>query len=812
MKPAFLLLGCILLASASAYGQGDVLGNLTSNINIEGLETQFDPETGIATAVGDVHIKYQGVDISAGNAQYNSNTGDVIAKENVVIVKDGGIFRGENMIYNVKTQEIKANNLKSGLSPLFYDASDVKIGGEEANNKIEGTNAYFTTHDSATPNYHVKSKSIIIYPKDRVVMKDVKFYAGSTPVFWLPFYVQPLDNELGYFFRPGFSSQWGAFLLNQYGVMYGDHTLAKYQLDLRSKRGVGVGVDLKSLRFGDSSHFGHIQLYYANDSAPGTGYGGERRNGQAKTDRYRLGLQHRIYLPGPKESTWYLDFDLTKLSDQFMLEDYYLNEFRTNPQPDNTIKLVKHDDRFTATLWTRLQVNNFFHTDERLPELAFDFTRQPILHTGIQYQGDTSFGMYREGNSTDEILSLNNKITRQKANSVNFGQSTVNANGSISPPSPVTALAGTTFVQNNPTILRTSTPQLLSTPDQVSKDLAALEAELSANEYFRAHTYNEFLYPISFGSGNAINVIPRFGLGANYYSGIKGGIKDIGSDTQTILHFGLDVSSKFSRVYDSVENHSLGLHELRHVIEPYLNYSFVDAPPIDGLPAIERITPSAQPRPIDLPLFTSTDGINSWNIARIGVRNVLQTKRDDQTYNWMGLNTFVDVFFQDPEFDRKISNLYNNFYWSPVPWLAFTMDSQLPLGGSDFNFTEVNTGITWLPNKNLSWSLSHQYLSHHPLFVNSSLIYSRLYARINDNWGFAMNQIYEMDDSTLEYQSYSVHRDLSSWSVSLGGLIRKNGPGNPNEYGLVLTFTLKDFPNVSIPLDLDPNPAARGGN
>jgi hypothetical protein len=353
---------------------------------------------------------------------------------------------------------------------------------------------------------------------------------------------------------------------------------------------------------------------------------------------------------------------------------------------------------------------------------------------------------------------------------------------------------------------------LLSTPDQVSKDLAALEAELSANEYFRAHTYNEFLYPISFGSGNAINVIPRFGLGANYYSGIKGGIKDIGSDTQTILHFGLDVSSKFSRVYDSVENHSLGLHELRHVIEPYMNYSFVDAPPIDGLPAIERITPSAQPRPIDLPLFTSTDGINSWNIARIGVRNVLQTKRDDQTYNWMGLNTFVDVFFQDPEFDRKISNLYNNFYWSPVPWLAFTMDSQLPLGGSDFNFTEVNTGITWMPNKSLSWSLSHQYLSHHPLFVNSSLIYSRLYARINDNWGFAMNQIYEMDDSTLEYQSYSVHRDLSSWSVSLGGLIRKNGPGNPNEYGLVLTFTLKDFPNVSIPLDLDPNPAARGGN
>jgi hypothetical protein len=145
-----------------------------------------------------------------------------------------------------------------------------------------------------------------------------------------------------------------------------------------------------------------------------------------------------------------------------------------------------------------------------------------------------------------------------------------------------------------------------------------------------------------------------------------------------------------------------------------------------------------------------------------------------------------------------------------VPWLAFTIDSQLPIGNSDFNFTEVNSGVTWMPNKRLSLTLGHQLLSDNPLFVDSSLIYSRIYAKINENWGFSMNHFYEMDDSTLQYQSYSIHRDLASWTMALGGLVRDNL--GEKEYGLVLSFTLKDFPNVSIPLDLDPNPTGRGGS
>ena len=199
--------------------------------------------------------------------------------------------------------------------------------------------------------------------------------------------------------------------------MYGDHTLAKYRLDLRSLRGVGGGVDLKSLRFRDKPNFGNLLIYYAYDTNPGTGYGRENRGTFAPSaDRYRISFQHRIYIPGPSESTWYLDFDITKLSDQYMLEDYYLGEFRSNPSPDNNIKLVKRDDRFTATLWSRFQLNNFTPTDQRLPELAFDFTRQRLWNTGIYYQGETTVGLYNEKLTSDQISTLQDKIRTQQAN------------------------------------------------------------------------------------------------------------------------------------------------------------------------------------------------------------------------------------------------------------------------------------------------------------------------------------------------------------------------------------------------------------
>ncbi|MCE9520319.1 MAG: hypothetical protein K8R87_12300, partial [Verrucomicrobia bacterium] len=466
----------------AAAGKSDILTSITENVNITGLETQFDPDTGIASAVGEVRINYGGVEIIAGRAEYNSNTKDVIAREDVTVIKDGQVFRGENVTYNFETQELKANNLRSGLPPIFYKTADLKANlsdkDEETGqiHRIDGAQTYFTTHDSNNPNYHLTSKTLTIYPGDRVVMHDVKIYAGKTPVFWLPVYVQPLDNEQGYYFRPGYTSQWGAFLLNQYGVMYGDHTLATYRLDLRSMRGVAGGIDLKSLRMRDHKYFGKLLFYYAYDTDPSIGFGSHKRGPfTPDANRYRFTFQHRIYIPGPSESTWYLDFDITKLSDQFMLEDYYLNEFRNDPRPDNNIALVKRDDRFTATLWTRFQLNDFDHTDQRLPELAFDFTRQRLGNTNFYYQGETSAGLYREKLTGYEASVLRDKINTQQVNLAGFNKGftsttlgtkpVYDSNGiQITQATGVNQLSGSTLTSNSSDFYR-ATPRVLTNRD-----------------------------------------------------------------------------------------------------------------------------------------------------------------------------------------------------------------------------------------------------------------------------------------------------------------------------------------------------------
>jgi hypothetical protein len=76
------------------------------------------------------------------------------------------------------------------------------------------------------------------------------------------------------------------------------------------------------------------------------------------------------------------------------------------------------------------------------------------------------------------------------------------------------------------------------------------------------------------------------------------------------------------------------------------------------------------------------------------------------------------------------------------------------------------------------------------------------YIRLGDNWGFSFRDRYEFADGTLEDQSYQLHRDLSSWVASLGAVIRDNG--TKKDYGIILSFTLKDLPNVSLPISFDP--------
>jgi hypothetical protein len=142
--------------------------------------------------------------------------------------------------------------------------------------------------------------------------------------------------------------------------------------------------------------------------------------------------------------------------------------------------------------------------------------------------------------------------------------------------------------------------------------------------------------------------------------------------------------------------------------------------------------------------------------------------------------------------------------------LRITGDQQFPLLPT--GFSEYNTNVTVQANQDLSFTLGHRYIYGNPFFPDSSLIQFGTYYRINDNWGFSIAEQYEMADHTLEQQTYQIHRDLSSWIATFGLLFRNNATStvaSKTEFGFMITFTLKDLPQISIPFGESPS---TGGN
>ena len=272
--------------------------------------------------------------------------------------------------------------------------------------------------------------------------------------------------------------------------------------------------------------------------------------------------------------------------------------------------------------------------------------------------------------------------------------------------------------------------------------------------------------------------------------------------TSAVFNTGTEASFKISRTWEDVQSRAFGLDGLLHVIQPFTDFSYVaeNGPDPTSILQFDRFEPSTQLRAIDFPQFTPIDSIAGWTVWRLGVRNRLETRRDDQTSTWFELDSFVDVNFDNPYDRTPYSNLFNNIRFTPLPWASFTVNTQVP--AFDKGFTEVDTTATIQPIANLQLTVAHRYLNNNPFFVNSSLFLVGGYYRLNDNWGLGVQEQYEATTGVLEQQRYAIYRDLTSWVASVGGVIRDNG--GVKEYGVLFSLTLKAFPKFGFDLNFDP--------
>ena len=772
MRRFFLIFILMLSPGGVTHAQFGNFGDKPVEITADG-DQRF--ENGTAVADNNVQIRYGGIAIYADHAEYNPDTRDILLVGNVRIYSGEDLFNGQRAFYNLETKQVRALEFDGSHYPLKFSSLSAKGFGTR---QFTLSDTDLTTSDSSMPDWHVRAKTIRIYPNDRVVMLNSTLYVGKIPVFWLPYAYGNLRSQ-GLQISPGYDSNWGGYLLTSYTFPLGtgDNFLATIRQDYRTLRGYAAGFDA-NLKFGKNDRsYGKFISYYADDQKSSQKLGGPGElpeNGSQ--NRYRIGYQGKMYL----EDDLYASFDITKLSDRDFMQDFYPAENMTNPQPDNNVTLTKLDDIYSLSLVTRWQMNSFQETTERKPEAAFDFKQEPLLGLPVFYDGTTALGQLNRNFAQDS-----------------FG----------------TDYGATRF----DTFHQISAPQTLWGWLSAVPKVGVRGTFYSQGGYFSGTNGVVDPFPYAYTANGYTNGAANVPAGNTLHT--------TGNVFRPIFNAGLENSFKISRSFEGVQSRWLCLDGLRHIFQPYSNLSYVYAggPNANQVLQFDRLLPnnpnaatrsgyqpsSTQLEPLDFPQFGAIDAIDTWAIWRLGARNRLQTRRDGDTYDWFFLDTFADVNGINPYVNGPISNLNNRLTFAPVSWFYIRIGSQVPLVAE--GFTELNSDFSVMPVRNFSFNFGTRYINNYNGSSSDNQYPFGAFWKVNDHWSLSAQEIYNQaaannnsSGSALIYQRYMIHRDLSSWIVSFGAEVRANQgtvtQGGQNQYGALLTFTLKDLPQVTLPL------------
>ena len=315
----------------------------------------------------------------------------------------------------------------------------------------------------------------------------------------------------------------------------------------------------------------------------------------------------------------------------------------------------------------------------------------------------------------------------------------------------------------------------------------------------RADSFHQLLLPETlFGW---LNVTPRAGGRATYYSHANGNGATTDAHTRGVFNTGAEVSFKASRLSPGAQSDFFEVDGLRHIIQPSLNYVYVPRPNYYGtndLPQFDYEMTTFRLLPIDFPDYNDIDSINSQNVLRFGLRNKLQTKRQGKVVNLLNWDLYTDWRIRPNSEQSTYSDVYSDLSLKPRSWL--TLGSQTQYTIEDGSFRVSLTTANLRPHRSWSWALSHLYVRTdyspppYALGEGNNLFTSTHSFRLNENWGLRMSHWFEARTGTMQKQDYAIYRDLRSWTAALVFTVN-NSEDHSTDFRVSLPFGLKAFPS-----------------
>ncbi|MDA3799248.1 MAG: hypothetical protein PF692_09230 [Kiritimatiellae bacterium] len=357
------------------------LAKIMEEVQVNADKVSYDGESSTARAVGNAVVKTKSVTLTADMISLNTATGDALAQGNVKFVRGGDVWTGDELNYNFKDQTVEARNFNLSADPfrIFSDNASRLPNGDFLFDDAMITTC---TNDSDHLHYRICVNDLTFVPGESVRGRNAKWYIGNVPIFWWPRFYSPLDTPQGWSFRLGYASRWGGFLLSSYTFNINPWLESETHVDIRTLRGVGLGQDFRwdTADRGD----GEISGYYIDDMD--TELGGH--NVPIDKERYRVKFTQDYNVTDQ-------DYILAKLqyvSDAYILEDFFEDEYQRTSVPENYLFYTHRADKWLLSGMAKGKLNDFYTVVAKYPEITFDVMRQSIADSGFYYESITIAG------------------------------------------------------------------------------------------------------------------------------------------------------------------------------------------------------------------------------------------------------------------------------------------------------------------------------------------------------------------------------------------------------------------------------------
>lgn len=304
-------------------------------------------------------------------------------------------------------------------------------------------------------------------------------------------------------------------------------------------------------------------------------------------------------------------------------------------------------------------------------------------------------------------------------------------------------------------------------PDRLTeRPLTDTSVVADAQDAVRFDTYDEISYPKKYFGWLETNT--WFGVRQTWYSRDLTQSDSLWRGTFTD---GVEVGTKFHRIY-GYENPKWDIHDLRHVIEPRVKYSYIHDPTV---------------APSRLIQFDQIDALKRQNTIRPSLRNKLQTKRDNQVWDLIDFLTYVDYFVRPESGQKPFSNIFGDLDLRPLR--NFSTDFQVSYDQYNDRVSIFNMDLSTFREGKWRLSTGVRFLDHQSAQWTYGIDYT-----INSDWAVKVINRWEFETSELQDQEYSIYHNLHCWNSALS--FRKTG----DDVQVWITFWLNAYPKMSINL------------